>query len=69
MAWVQEGMQSSAFPEGTLSSTEWGVRAFHQEIQKRLPVGSVVDEPLSGEVSRINAELARRAGSVSEGII
>jgi len=52
--WVQEGMRSSAFPEGTLSSTEWGVSAFHQKIQKELPVGRLQQEPAAGMVTKVN---------------
>jgi len=56
--WIQEGMNSSEFPEGTLSSAEWGVSAFHQQIQKRLPVGRLEKEPASGTVAKINDSMS-----------
>lgn len=52
--WVQESMSSSAFPAGTISSTEWGVSAFHREIQRKLPVGSLEQAPAAGMVAQIN---------------
>ena len=55
--WVQEGLQSSVFPKGILSSIETGVSAFHQEIQMRLPVGRLDKEPAAGTVAQLNDSL------------
>ena len=50
-------MSSSAFPAGTLSSTEWGVSAFHRKIQGQLPVGRLEQAPAAGMVGRINQSM------------
>lgn len=55
--WIQEGMSSSAFPEGTLSDTERGVSAFHRDIQEILPVGRLAQEPAAGTVALLNDAL------------
>ena len=55
---MQNGMRSSVFPEPTLSSTELGVRYFHQQIQKNFPVARLVNEPSAGTVCEINTQLA-----------
>ena len=55
---LQDGMQSSAFPEPTLSSIESGVRGFHHQIQKRLPVAKLKHHPGEGQVSAVNAGMA-----------
>jgi phenylpropionate dioxygenase-like ring-hydroxylating dioxygenase large terminal subunit len=56
--WIQQGMSSSAFPAGTLSSTEWGVSTFHQNIQTILPVGHLEQEPAAGMVAKINDSMS-----------
>ncbi len=55
--WLQEGMNSSAFPEPKLSSIEYGVREFHHQIQNILPVGKLKHHPGKGLVSQTNASL------------
>lgn len=55
--WMQEGMQSSAFPESKLSSLESGVRSFHKKIQARLPVANLLHHPGTGHVREINNSL------------
>jgi len=54
---LQEGMRSSVFPEPTLSSTEQGVKQFHQKIQTLFPVARLCLEPEPGGVARTNQEL------------
>jgi len=56
---MQEGMRSSAFPQPTLSSTEIGVRYFHQTIQSHFPVARLKTEPAPGTLHELNAELSR----------
>ncbi len=62
--WMQEGMRSSAFPQQNLSSKEHGVKRFHQEIQRALPVARLAEFPAAGTVSQVNDSLCRaeRAG-------
>lgn len=55
--WVQEGLQSSVYPEATLSTIESGVSGFHQDIQSVLPVGRLAREPAAGTVGQINAAM------------
>ena len=54
VGWIQEGLTSSVFPESTLSSIESGVSDFHQQIQKRIPVGSFDTSPSKGSMQAIN---------------
>lgn len=51
---LQHGMQSSVFPEPTLSSTELGVKHFHQKIQQHFPVAKLKDLPEHGTLSTLN---------------
>ena len=55
--WIQEGLSSSVFPQGTLSSIEDGVSDFHKRIQKRIPVGTLEAAPALGKVRTINDAL------------
>ena len=55
--WLQDGMQSSAFPEPNLSSIESGVQEFHQKLQKILPVMKLKQHPGQGKVSAINKRM------------
>ena len=54
---LQCAMQSSAFPQPQLSSLEHGVRGFHQQIQRTLPVATLADQPHPGTLAQINAEM------------
>ena len=54
---MQEGMQSSVFPEPLLSSTEVGVAYFHQCIQAAFPVAALAAEPVTGTVREVNEQL------------
>ena len=60
MDWIQQGIQSSAFPEGALSTRERGVSAFHQEIQERLPIGRLAQQPAAGTLAQTNRDMALR---------
>ena len=50
---------SGAFPQPRLSSIEHGVREFHREIQRVLPVAALRNAPQTGTVARVNEELQR----------
>ncbi len=52
--WLQDGMQSSAFPEPNLSSLESGVQRYHNTIQAILPVTKLKNHPGKGKVAEIN---------------
>lgn len=52
--WVQEGMRSSVFPEGNLSTIESGLCFFHGKLQSILPAGRLDRAPSPGAVARIN---------------
>ncbi len=54
---LHSGMQSSAFPQPQLSSLEHGVRGFHREIQRALPVATLATQPQAGTVARVNAAM------------
>ena len=55
---MQNGMRSSVFPTPVLSSTEIGVRHFHQQIQRQFPVARLADEPAAGTVREVNNKLS-----------
>ena len=52
--WIQKGIKSSAFPKLQLSTLEHGVKHLHQQIQQRIPIGQLVNEPGCGKVAEIN---------------
>ena len=54
---LQDGMQSSVFPEPNLSSIERGVSEFHHQIQEILPVARLKNHPGNGKVGRTNQHL------------
>ena len=54
MRWIQKGIKSSAFPKLQLSTLEHGVKHLHQNIQKRIPVGRLVEEPGAEIVVELN---------------
>ncbi len=56
---MQSGLNSSVFPQWTLSQTaETGIRAYHHAIQARLPVAKLKAKPQRGKIAEINDELA-----------
>lgn len=54
---LQYGMTSSAFPQPRLSSIEQGVREFHREIQRALPVATLTNQPRPGTLAQVNAHM------------
>jgi phenylpropionate dioxygenase-like ring-hydroxylating dioxygenase large terminal subunit len=54
---MQLGMRSSVFPEPTLSSTEIGVKHFHNQIQQHFPVATLRHEPAPGTLVQVNASM------------
>ncbi len=52
--WIQKGIKSSAFPKLQLSTLEQGVKHLHQQIQQRIPVATLANEPAPGKVTKIN---------------
>lgn len=57
VSWLQQGMKSSAWREPRLSSLESGVRQFHRQIQRKLPVSCLKTQPNSDEIDRVNREM------------
>ena len=55
--WIQQGIHSSVFPELQLSSLEHGVRHLHQQIQQRIPVAKLMNQPETGLVSELNESM------------
>lgn len=58
MRWLQDGMQSGAFPQPKLSSLEQGVREFHQQLQRLLPVARLKHHPGKGKITETNTRLS-----------
>ena len=54
---MQQGLRSSVFPEPALSSTEHGVKHFHQKIQQHFPVATLRSEPAPSTVASINVSM------------
>lgn len=59
--WSWEGMRSSAYDDFFLSTTEAGVRAFHDQLRQALPVMALDEPPEPGTVAAVNAEMAENA--------
>jgi phenylpropionate dioxygenase-like ring-hydroxylating dioxygenase large terminal subunit len=62
--WSWESMQSSGFPGFILSDLESGVRDYHDQLRRVLPVVSLEHEPPRGQMESRNASMraARNAG-------
>ena len=55
---MQAGLNSSAYPQWTLSDiAETGIRAYHHAIQARLPVAKLANRPPQGMLAKVNDEL------------
>jgi len=71
--WSWEAMQSSGFSGTILSDLEAGVRDYHDELRRRIPVLNLEEEPGAGTLTEINnslmtankAQKARRARRAS----
>jgi len=69
IVWSWEAMQSSGFNGTILSDLEAGVRDYHDELRRRIPVLNLEEEPAAGALTEINnslmvankAQKARRA--------
>jgi hypothetical protein len=53
-------MKSSAFPGIILSDHEAGVRAYHDQLRRVIPVYTQEKEPPSGTVAKLNEELRKQ---------
>jgi phenylpropionate dioxygenase-like ring-hydroxylating dioxygenase large terminal subunit len=54
---VQQGLETHGYELGPLSSYETGVREFHDLVRASVPAATLAEEPLPGELPRINAEM------------
>ncbi|MFO1090245.1 MAG: aromatic ring-hydroxylating dioxygenase subunit alpha [Hyphomicrobiales bacterium] len=55
--WSWEAMQSSSFPGFILSDLESGVRDYHDQLRRVLPVCGLEDEPAAGQMENLNASM------------
>jgi hypothetical protein len=55
--WSWEAMQSSGFSGTILSDLEAGVRDYHDELRRRIPVLNLEDEPAAGTLGGLNGSL------------
>jgi len=60
IVWSCEAMKSSAFPGIILSDHEAGVRAYHDQLRRVIPVYNQEKEPPSGTVAKLNEELSKQ---------
>jgi len=61
--WSWESMQSSGFAGMILSDLEAGVRAYHDQLRRQIPVVNLEDEPAPGSVEQINTSLLAAHGN------
>jgi phenylpropionate dioxygenase-like ring-hydroxylating dioxygenase large terminal subunit len=66
IVWSCEAMKSSAFPGIILSDHEAGVREYHDQLRRVLPVYTRDEEPAPGTVAKLNSELARAGTPIKE---
>jgi carnitine monooxygenase subunit len=57
IVWSWESMQSSGFAGFILSDLEAGVRSYHDQLRRLIPVFGQPDEPAAGSVDQINTAL------------
>jgi len=57
IVWSWESMQSSGFAGMILSDLEAGVRSYHDQLRRLMPVTNLEDEPAPGSVAQINLSL------------
>jgi phenylpropionate dioxygenase-like ring-hydroxylating dioxygenase large terminal subunit len=55
--WSWESMQSSGFAGMILSDLEQGVRSYHDQLRRLMPVVILEEEPAPGSVLRVNSQL------------
>ena len=55
--WSWESMQSSGFAGMILSDLEQGVRSYHDQLRRLMPVITQEEEPAQGSVVRVNSQL------------
>lgn len=60
--WSWESMQSSGFAGMILSDLEAGVRSYHDQLRKLIPVFNLDDEPAAGSLAQLNSSLLKAAG-------
>lgn len=56
--WSNEALQSAEFEGFYLSDLEYGLKAFHDQIRKLLPVSTLQERPLEENVATLNADLS-----------
>jgi carnitine monooxygenase subunit len=57
IVWSWEAMQSSGFSGTILSDLEAGVRDYHDELRRRIPVLNLEEEPTAGTLAGLNGSL------------
>ena len=55
--WTNEGIRSSSYQAGLLSTLELGVRQFHEQIRALIPVAGCEESPPVGQIRTRNDEL------------
>ena len=55
--WSWESMQSSGFAGMILSDLEAGVRSYHDQLRRLMPITTLEEEPAPGSVVRLNSEM------------
>jgi hypothetical protein len=55
--WSWESMQSSGFAGMILSDLEAGVRSYHDQLRRLMPITTSEEEPAPGSVVRLNSEM------------
>src|SRR5699024_7726331 len=55
--WSYEATKSSAYDGVLLSDLEYGVRSYHDELRKLLPVMNLPDRPKAGTLAELNGQM------------
>jgi phenylpropionate dioxygenase-like ring-hydroxylating dioxygenase large terminal subunit len=66
IVWSCEAMKSSAFAGVILSDLEAGVREYHDQLRRLIPVYHLQKEPLPGTVAKLNDALSRQGPTIKQ---
>lgn len=66
VGWLQEGMRSSAWTQPILSELESKVRYYHRQIQARIPVAKLAEDPGTQNLAEINNMLRAKVQNATD---
>jgi carnitine monooxygenase subunit len=66
IVWSCEAMKSSAFAGIILSDLESGVREYHDQQRRLIPVYNLENEPPPGTVAKVNDQRSRQGATIKQ---